>query len=206
MAAAAIDSLSPQLPQWALKILAPAVGATLALAAALAAACFVRLRDRLSWAAKNPLAESAREVDPISVAAMGILAALCLLVGIFPEFVIDTLAPAGGLTGAQMPTQAGIPWLSIAPIAESRSSYNGLLVFLFIAASASLAAFAIHQIASKALAGHRLGIAAFPTPIRLRNTPRKVSLSRSGACSAPSHSALMSASTCQRQGKRGPPI
>ena len=35
--------LSPQLPQWALKILAPAVGATLALAAALAAACFVRV-------------------------------------------------------------------------------------------------------------------------------------------------------------------
>ena len=50
-----------------------------------------------------------------------------------------------------MPTQAGIPWLSIAPIAESRSSYNGLLVFLFIAASASLAAFAIHRIASNKL-------------------------------------------------------
>jgi hydrogenase-4 component B len=37
------------------------------------------------------------------------------------------------------------------PIAESRSSYNGLLVFLFIAASASLAAFFIHRFASRAL-------------------------------------------------------
>jgi hypothetical protein len=83
---------------------------------------------------------------------MGILAALCLLAGIFPAVVIDALAPTvRSLTGAQMPAQAGIPWLSIAPIAESRSSYNGLLVFLFVAASASLAAFAIHQIASDKL-------------------------------------------------------
>jgi hydrogenase-4 component B len=145
--------LSPQLPQWALKILAPAVGATLALAAALAAACFVRVFGiAFLGRPRSSSAESAREVDPISVAAMGILAALCLLAGIFPAFVIDALAPAvRGLTGAQMPTQAGIPWLSIAPIAESRSSYNGLLVFLFIAASASLTSFAIHQIASNKL-------------------------------------------------------
>ena len=33
---------SPELPQWALKIMVPAVGALLALAAALAAACFVK--------------------------------------------------------------------------------------------------------------------------------------------------------------------
>jgi hydrogenase-4 component B len=145
--------LSPQLPQWALKILAPAVGATLALAAALAAACFVRVFGiAFLGRPRSPLAESAREVDPISVAAMGILAVLCLLAGIFPAFVIDALAPAvRGLTGAQMPMQEGTPWLSIAPIAESRSSYNGLLVFLFIAASASLAAFAIHRIASNKL-------------------------------------------------------
>jgi hydrogenase-4 component B len=145
--------LSPQLPQWALKILAPAVGATLALAAALAAACFVRVFGiAFLGRPRSPLAESAREVDPISVAAMGILAALCLLAGIFPAFVIDALAPAvQRLTGTQMPMQEGIPWLSIAPIAESRSSYNGLLVFLFIVASASVTAFAIHQIASNKL-------------------------------------------------------
>ena len=113
--------LSPQLPQWALKILAPAVGATLALAAALAAACFVRVFGiAFLGRPRSPSAKSAREVDPISVSTMGILAALCLLAGIFPAFVIDKLAPAvRGLTGAQMPMQEGIPWLSIAPIAES---------------------------------------------------------------------------------------
>ena len=50
-----------------------------------------------------------------------------------------------------MPTQANNAWLSIAPIAQSRSSYNGLLVFLFIALSASLAASVIHRFASNAL-------------------------------------------------------
>jgi hypothetical protein len=50
-----------------------------------------------------------------------------------------------------MPAQIGIDWLSIVPIAQSRSSYNGLLVFLFIAASASLAAAAIHRLASDAV-------------------------------------------------------
>jgi hypothetical protein len=44
-----------------------------------------------------------------------------------------------------------IPWLSIVPIAESRSSYNGLRVFLFTLFSASLTAYLIHRFASRAL-------------------------------------------------------
>ena len=142
--------LSPQLPQWALKILAPAIGAMLALAAALAAACFVRFFGvAFLGRPRSAAAEAAREIDPTTLAAMGFLALLCVLAGVLPGFVIDALAPvARGLTGAQMPWQGGIAWLSIAPIAESRSSYNGLLVFLFIAASASLVAVAIHRLAS----------------------------------------------------------
>ena len=50
-----------------------------------------------------------------------------------------------------MPVQLGVPWLSIVPIAEARSSYNGLLVLAFISISASLAAYAIHRLASHAL-------------------------------------------------------
>src|SRR5215472_7645784 len=63
--------------------------------------------------------------------------------------------PAGAvtqaLTGAHMPTQLDVAWLSIIPVASARSSYNGLLVFVFIAASASLAALTIHRLASHAL-------------------------------------------------------
>ena len=83
---------------------------------------------------------------------MAALAALCVLAGVLPGFVIDGVGPvAAALAGARMPAQASLQWFSIVPIAESRSSYNGLLVFVFIAASALLAAYAIHRLASKAL-------------------------------------------------------
>jgi hypothetical protein len=44
-----------------------------------------------------------------------------------------------------------MPWLSIVPIGEGRSSYNGLLVLLFIASSALLASYVIHRLASRAV-------------------------------------------------------
>jgi hydrogenase-4 component B len=101
---------------------------------------------------RGAAAAQAREVDRSSLVAMCILALLCLLVGIVPGAVIDALAPVvEGLVHARMPEQLGIPWLSTIPIAESRSSYNGLLVFVFVTASASLAAFAIHRLASHAV-------------------------------------------------------
>ena len=50
-----------------------------------------------------------------------------------------------------MLVQTGVQWLSIVPIAESRSSYNGILVFLFMVISGTLAAFAIHRLASDKL-------------------------------------------------------
>ena len=85
---------SPDLPQWALKIMVPAVGAMLALAAALAAACFVKAFGvTFLGRPRSPAAETAREVDRYSLAAMFILAALCLLAGILPGLVIDALSP-----------------------------------------------------------------------------------------------------------------
>ena len=50
-----------------------------------------------------------------------------------------------------MPNQSTMPWLSIAPVAASRSSYNGLLVALFILMSATMASTVIHRFASAAL-------------------------------------------------------
>ncbi len=145
--------LSPALWSWALKLLIPAVGAMLALAAALAGACFVRAYGiAFLGRPRGPEASDAREVDRWSLTAMGVLAVLCLLTGIFPGVVIDALAPiVHAAIGTAMPSQSAIAWLSIAPIAESRSSYNGLLVFFFIVSSALLAAYAIHRFASAAI-------------------------------------------------------
>jgi hydrogenase-4 component B len=136
-----------------LKIMVPAVGALLALAAALAAACFVKAFGiTFLGRPRSVAAEAAPEVDRYSLAAMFILATLCLLAGILPGLVIDTLSPITiEILGGRMPIQANEPWLSIVPIAESKSSYNGLLVMVFITISASLAVFFIHRFASHAL-------------------------------------------------------
>ena len=145
--------LSPQLPSWGLKFLVPAVGALLALSAALAAACFVKAFGvSFLGRPRTPAAAQAKETDANSLAAMYFLAALCLVAGILPGLFIDALAPVTkSLVGVSMLHQAGVEWLSIVPIAESRSSYNGLLVFIFVLMSGSITAFAIHRLASNRL-------------------------------------------------------
>lgn len=157
---------SPDLPQWGLKLLVPAVGGLLALAAALAAACFVKAFGiTFLGRARSSAAERACEVDRFSLAAMFSLAGLCLLAGILPGFVIDALAPAAlSIVDERMPTQAGLAWLSIIPIAETRSSYNGLLIFLFVAFSASFSAFVIHHFASRALRRAPAWDCGYPDP------------------------------------------
>jgi hydrogenase-4 component B len=157
---------SPDLPQWGLKVMVPAVGGLLALSAALAAACFVKAFGvTFLGRPRSDAARTASEVDRFSLAAMFAFAGLCLLAGIFPGFVIDGLAPVAlSLVGERMPVQTGVPWLSIVPIAESHSSYNGLLVFLFVAVSASLAAVVIHRFASRALRRAPAWDCGFPDP------------------------------------------
>jgi hydrogenase-4 component B len=144
---------SPQLPAWGLKLIVPAVGALLALSAALAAACFVRVFGfTFLGRARSPAASVAQETDINSLAAMYFLAAACLIAGIVPGLFIDALAPVvQSLVDGRMPLQTGVDWMSIVPIAESRSSYNGLLVFVFMTASGMIAAFAIHRLASDKL-------------------------------------------------------
>jgi hydrogenase-4 component B len=145
--------LSPQLPSWGLKLLVPAVGALLALSAALAAACFVKAFGiTFLGRPRTSAAGHATETDQFSLAAMYFLAALCLVAGVLPGPFIDALAPlADEIVGGRMPMQMGQQWLSIVPIAASRSSYDGLLVFLFMVISGTLAAFAIHRLASDRL-------------------------------------------------------
>jgi hydrogenase-4 component B len=145
--------LSPEVPSWGIKLIVPAVGVMLALSAALAAACFVKAFGvSFLGRPRTTVAAEAREVDRWSLAAMFILAGLCLLIGIVPAPVIDALAPVvNALVAERMPVQSADPWLSIVPIAESRSSYNGLLVFLFITISTLTAIEIIHRFASRAV-------------------------------------------------------
>jgi hydrogenase-4 component B len=145
--------LSPHLPSWGLKLIIPAVGGLLALAAALAAACFVKVFG-ISFLGRPRSAEAAqaKEVDGFSLAAMMGLAALCLLAGVLPGLLIDALAPVAKImVGNSMPHQSSLRWFAIVPIAESRGSYDGLLVFAFMLLSGSIASIAIHRLASDRL-------------------------------------------------------
>jgi len=158
--------LSPQLPNWGLKLIIPAVGGLLALAAALAAACFVKLYG-ISFLGRprSDVAASAHETDRFSLAAMFALAALCFVAGILPGLFIDALAPVSeAMVGNVMPHQTGLDWLTIVPIAQSRSSYNGLLVFLFAALSGMAAATAIHRLASDRLRRAPAWDCGYPDP------------------------------------------
>jgi formate hydrogenlyase subunit 3/multisubunit Na+/H+ antiporter MnhD subunit len=170
--------VSPQLPQPGLRFLIPAVGALLALSAALAAACFVKAYGvTFLGRPRTPAAGGAVEVDRCSLAAMFILAALCLLAGILPGPVIDALAPVTqSLLGAHMPVQTYLPfslswsfsspasWAAIVPIAESRSSYSGLIILVFLAVSGTLTAMFIHRFATRATRRSAIWDCGYPDP------------------------------------------
>ncbi len=199
---------SPELPQWALKIMVPAVGGMLALSAALAAACFVKAYGiTFLGRPRSDAARDALETDGFSLVAMFSLAALCLVAGILPGFVIDALAPAmQALLGERMPLQAGVDWLSIVPVAAGRSSYNGWLVFAFIALSASLAVVIIHRFASHARRRAPAWDCGTPTRIRRLSTRLPASRSRSAAYLAPGYSPPANMSRCRRPAARPPRV
>jgi formate hydrogenlyase subunit 3/multisubunit Na+/H+ antiporter MnhD subunit len=159
--------VSPDVPQWSLKFLVPAVGALLALSAALAAACFVKAFGiTFLGRARSETAERADEVDRCSLAAMFAFAGLCVLAGVFPGLIIDALAPVVVMLteGARMPVQTTMPWLTVVPLTEGRSSYNGLLVLLFIVTSAGATAWVIHRFASHAVRRAPAWDCGFPDP------------------------------------------
>ena len=143
--------ISPELPQWTLKFLVPMVGAGLALSAALAAACFVKAFGvAFLGRARTPAAEKATETDRFSQAAMLLLVAGCVLAGVLPGFVVDALAPVTDLLiHGRMPDQASQPWLTLVATTPERSSYNGLILMVFIAWSALVSAWGIHWLASE---------------------------------------------------------
>ena len=159
--------VSPGLPEGILRFLAPAVGAMMALAAALAAACFVRAYGiTFLGRPRSEAARAAHEVDRFSLAAMAAAAALCILIGIFPGPVIDLAGRAvaevnGGVT---LPVQGGQGWLSLVPIDATHSSYNGLILLVFIALSATLMAIFVHRFGSRAMRRGPAWDCGYPDP------------------------------------------
>ena len=158
--------LSPQLPQWVPRLVVPAVGATLACSAALAAACFVKAFGMTFLGrSRSKAALGAAETDRWSQIAMLTLALLCLLAGILPGFVIDTLSAVTQMAvGARLAPQSATAWLRIVPIDLHRSAYSGLFVFVMILLAAGTTAFAVRRFASHALRRSPAWDCGFPDP------------------------------------------
>ena len=142
--------ISPDLPQWALKFLVPAVGALLALSAALAAACFVKAFGiTFLGRARSPSVLQAHETDVCSLAAMGALAGICVFAGIVPGVAMEVFAPAvRQLTGGAVPVSEGTQWLLLLPQAGSRGAYSGLVVFIVIVCACALTGLVVHAVGS----------------------------------------------------------
>lgn len=77
------------------RIVSPLGGAALALTGALAAACFVKAFG-ISFLGmpRSSHAERVKESSPSMIAGMGVLALLCLVLGIFPGLTVRVVSPA----------------------------------------------------------------------------------------------------------------
>ena len=75
------------------------------------------------------------------------------------------------IVGGRLPVQTFLPWASIVPIADVRSSYNGLLILLFLAISGRRCDVHPSLCDARNAAERHLGL-RLSRPIRLlRNTP-----------------------------------
>jgi len=141
----------PALPQWSMKILIAVVGALLALAAALAAACFVRMYGTAFLGRpRSAAAAGAREVNLAMRLGMAVPSVLCVVIGVLPTPLIRLFEPATRLTVEAGPfdDRAYQPWLWLAPTSAVGNSYNGLIMLVVIGVLSMVLVLLIHRGAS----------------------------------------------------------
>ena len=142
---------APALPQPSLHFASPAIGAMLALAAALAAACFVRVYGiAFLGRPRSREAATAHEVPLAQQVAMGGLALLCVLGGLLGSVLAWALGPVlRDLAGAGLPTGEGPTPLSLIAFDPARSVYDAPVIALFIAISSLVTMAIVHRISER---------------------------------------------------------
>jgi len=116
-----------------LRSLIPVAAAALALTAALAAACFVKVFGLIFLGqSRSHHSEKAHEVtDKTMLAGPVLLAVLCFLLGIFPGAVINLInCVSAQLLGQTMPNDSALGWLWLAPVSADQASYSPPLVLV----------------------------------------------------------------------------
>lgn len=122
----------PVVPHWAMKFGVPVVGALLALAAALAATCFVRAYGVAFLG--RPRTEDAAEAGEVSFGmrwTLAALAALCVVLGAIPVTVTDALsAVVQPLIGTSFAVSSDLGWPFLSPVSNTRGSYSGTVLVM----------------------------------------------------------------------------
>ena len=119
-----------QLQSGVLRSLVPISAAVLALTAALVAASFVKVYGvAFLGQARSRHIRRARGVPFSMRAGQGVLAFLCLLLGVFPSFVVDLINTVPRQILGQGLTQATSQgWLWLTPVSPATASYSAPLV------------------------------------------------------------------------------
>ncbi len=136
-----------QLESGVLRTLIPIASAVLALTGALAAACFVKVYGvAFLGQARSRHVRRARPVPLGMRAAQGLLAALCLLLGVLPTWVIGAInAVPRQLLGAGLPHATAHGWLWLTPVSAQTASYSAPLVVVLLAAMAGLSVWGLRR-------------------------------------------------------------
>jgi formate hydrogenlyase subunit 3/multisubunit Na+/H+ antiporter MnhD subunit len=157
----------PSFPEPVLRFLSPAVGAMLALAAALAAACFVRAYGIVFLGRPRSIeAANAHETTRPQLAAMGMLAGLCVLGGLFSGVAVSAIQPLlKAMTDAVLPAASSGPTVfSLVAFDAARSTYDAPIIAVFLLISGTAIAIAIHQFAGRGTRRAPAWDCGFPEP------------------------------------------
>ena len=136
-----------QLESGVLRSLIPIASAILALSGALAAACFVKVYGvAFLGQARSRHVRRARQVPFGMRAGQGLLAALCLVLGVFPTWVLQVInVVPQQILGSELPQATAHGWLWLTPISATTASYSAPLVVVLLALLAGLALWALRR-------------------------------------------------------------
>ncbi len=125
---------APVLDNGVLRAAIPIAAALLALTGALAAACFVKAFGiAFLGQPRTGRVARAREAPAGMLAGMGLLAALCALLGVLPTTVIEAMAPVTRLLlHESLPSAMARGWLWLTPISPHVASYSAPFLVLAI--------------------------------------------------------------------------
>lgn len=158
---------APALPQAALHFASPAIGAMLALAAALAGACFVRVYGT-AFLGRPRSVEAARAHDvPLAQQiAMGGLAFLCILGGLLGSVLAMALEPIlVDLVGGQLPRAGSGPTVfSLIAFDPARSIYDAPVIALFVTIASLTTLLVVHRLSARRTRRGPAWDCGFPDP------------------------------------------